>query len=105
MAASVLAGVNPVYGRYASFAGPIAGGVLSSTRLMVVTTTSAAALATFLAGVPSGLLHRLDQTHRLELGRKTEIYELTSIRGESTLEAAAAADRWLADRLAPPDRR
>lgn len=45
MAASVLAGVNPVHGLYASFAGPIAGGLTTSTRLMVVTTTSAAALA------------------------------------------------------------
>ncbi|SDD59865.1 SulP family inorganic anion transporter [Nocardioides lianchengensis] len=45
MAASVLAGVNPAHGLYASFAGPVAGGVSSSTRLMVVTTTSAAALA------------------------------------------------------------
>ena len=45
MAASVLAGVNPVHGLYASFAGPIAGGLTSSTRLMVITTTSAAALA------------------------------------------------------------
>jgi SulP family sulfate permease len=45
MAAAVLAGVNPVFGLYASFAGPIAGGLLASTRLMVITTTSAAALA------------------------------------------------------------
>jgi SulP family sulfate permease len=45
MAASVLAGVNPAHGLYASFAGPVAGGLTSSTRLMVVTTTSAAALA------------------------------------------------------------
>lgn len=45
MASGVLAGVNPVYGLYASFAGPIAGGLGSSTRLMVITTTSAAALA------------------------------------------------------------
>jgi sulfate permease, SulP family len=45
MAASVLAGVNPVHGLYASFAGPIAGGLTASTRLMVITTTSAAALA------------------------------------------------------------
>lgn len=44
MASGVLAGVNPVYGLYASFAGPIAGGLATSTRLMVVTTTSAAAL-------------------------------------------------------------
>jgi SulP family sulfate permease len=45
MAAAVLVGVNPIHGLYASFAGPIAGGVSSSTRLMVITTTSAAALA------------------------------------------------------------
>ena len=45
MAASVLAGVNPVYGLYASGFGPIAGGLTSNTRLMVITTTSAAALA------------------------------------------------------------
>jgi SulP family sulfate permease len=54
MAASVLAGVNPIHGLYASFAGPIAGGLTSSTRLMVITTTSAAALAagSAVAGVP-----------------------------------------------------
>ena len=45
MAASLLAGVNPVHGLYACFAGPIAGGLTSSSRLMVVVTTSAAALA------------------------------------------------------------
>jgi|CZKW01.1.fsa_nt_gi SulP family sulfate permease len=45
MAAAVLAGVNPVQGLYASFAGPIAGGLSSNTRLMVIATTSAAALA------------------------------------------------------------
>jgi len=45
MAASVLAGVSPIHGLYASFAGPIAGGLTASTELMVITTTSAAALA------------------------------------------------------------
>lgn len=45
MAASVLAGVNPIHGLYASFAGPVVGGLTASTRLMVITTTSAAALA------------------------------------------------------------
>ena len=45
MASAVLVGVNPVHGLYASFAGPVAGGLTSSTRLMVITTTTAAALA------------------------------------------------------------
>jgi SulP family sulfate permease len=45
MAASLLAGVNPVHGLYASIFGPIGGGLTASTRLMVITTTSAAALA------------------------------------------------------------
>ena len=45
MAASVLAGVSPVHGLYASIFGPIGGGLTASTRLMVITTTSAAALA------------------------------------------------------------
>ncbi len=45
MAAAVLAGVSPAHGLYASFAGPLVGGLTSSTRLMVITTTSAAALA------------------------------------------------------------
>ncbi len=45
MASSVLTGVNPVHGLYASLFGPIGGGLTSSTRLMVITTTSASALA------------------------------------------------------------
>src|SRR5271165_1010276 len=45
MSGAVLAGVNPVQGLYASFAGPVAGGLSSSTRLMLITTTSAASLA------------------------------------------------------------
>lgn len=45
MASGVLAGVNPVYGLYASIFGPVGGGLTSSTRLMVITTTSASALA------------------------------------------------------------
>ncbi|WP_250030229.1 SulP family inorganic anion transporter [Paractinoplanes maris] len=45
MAAGVLAGVSPVHGLYASAFGPIAGGLTTGTRLMMVTTTSAAALA------------------------------------------------------------
>lgn len=53
LAAGILAGVNPIYGLYGSIAGPITGGLLSSTQLMFVTTTSAAALAT--SGALSGL--------------------------------------------------
>jgi sulfate permease, SulP family len=45
MAMAVLVGVNPVHGLYASFAGPIAGGLTSSTQRMVITPTTAAALA------------------------------------------------------------
>jgi sulfate permease, SulP family len=45
MACAVLAGVNPIHGLYAGFAGPIAGGTTASTRLMVITTTGASALA------------------------------------------------------------
>ena len=41
LASGVLAGVNPIYGLYACAAGPFVGGLLSSTQLMVVTTTSA----------------------------------------------------------------
>ncbi|GAA4481458.1 SulP family inorganic anion transporter [Rhodococcus olei] len=54
MAAGVLAGVSPVHGLYASFAGPTFGGLQTSTKLMVVTTTGASALAagSALAGVP-----------------------------------------------------
>ncbi len=56
MAASLLTGVNPIHGLYASLVGPIAGGAVSSTPLMVVTTTSAAALiaGSALASIPVG---------------------------------------------------
>jgi SulP family sulfate permease len=55
MAAAILAGVNPVQGLYACFAGPITGGLTANTRLMVITTTSASALAagSALSGVPA----------------------------------------------------
>jgi SulP family sulfate permease len=56
MASGLLAGVNPIYGLYACMVGPIAGGIFSSTRLMVVATTSASALAVgqALSSLPSG---------------------------------------------------
>ncbi len=44
MANAILVGVNPLYGLYATIVGPLAGGLLSSTRLMVVTTTAAASV-------------------------------------------------------------
>ncbi len=55
MAASVLAGVDPIFGLYASMVGPILGGLFSSSVLMVVTATSASALAasSALAATPS----------------------------------------------------
>lgn len=44
MAMGLLAGVNPIFGLYASIIGPAVGGLLVSTRLMVILTTSASAL-------------------------------------------------------------
>lgn len=56
MASGLLAGVNPIYGLYACMVGPIVGGVFSSTKLMVVVTTSASALAAgqALSALPPG---------------------------------------------------
>ncbi len=45
LAAAAMVGVSPVYGLYASMTGRLAGGVLASSSLMQVVTTSAAALA------------------------------------------------------------
>jgi sulfate permease, SulP family len=54
MANGVLAGVSPVQGLYASLVGRVAGGLTASTKMMVITTTSAAALTagSAIAGVP-----------------------------------------------------
>jgi sulfate permease, SulP family len=95
MAAAILAGVNPVYGLYASFAGPIAGGVAASTRLMVITTTSAAALAagSAIAGIAAeeraGALFMLTiiagilmvAAGLLKLGRYTRFVSLSVMKG------------------------
>ncbi|MDQ3778140.1 MAG: SulP family inorganic anion transporter [Actinomycetota bacterium] len=64
MASGLLAGVNPIYGLYACIAGPIAGGVLSSTQLMVVATTSASALG---AGEALAALPEDERTNALFL--------------------------------------
>src|SRR3954462_9553173 len=45
LASAALAGVNPIYGLYTSFAAPLAGGALQSAQLMQIATTSASALA------------------------------------------------------------
>jgi sulfate permease, SulP family len=45
LACAALAGVNPVYGLYASIAAPISGSLLVSAQLMQIATTSASALA------------------------------------------------------------
>jgi sulfate permease, SulP family len=45
MASGILVGVNPIFGLYACMVGPIAGGLFSSTRLMIIATTSAASLS------------------------------------------------------------
>lgn len=45
MANGILAGVNPVYGLYASMIGPFVGAIFTSTQLMIINATSAAALA------------------------------------------------------------
>lgn len=53
MANGFLVGVNPVYGLYATMVGPLVGGILSSTQLMVISTTAAASLTSSqaLAGI------------------------------------------------------
>src|SRR6476619_926012 len=45
LASAALAGVNPIYGLYASIAAPITGSLLVSAQLMQISTTSASALA------------------------------------------------------------
>ncbi|MEO8285310.1 MAG: SulP family inorganic anion transporter [Chloroflexota bacterium] len=56
MASGLLVGVNPIYGLYACMVGPFVGGIFSSTRLMIVATTSASALAAgqALSSLPPG---------------------------------------------------
>jgi SulP family sulfate permease len=44
MANGLLVGINPIHGLYATMLGPVVGGIVSSTQLMVITTTAAASL-------------------------------------------------------------
>ena len=55
MASGVLSGVSPIMGLYGTVFGPIVGGLLNSSKLMVVTTTSAAAFVCgqLLSGYPA----------------------------------------------------
>ncbi|HEU4698434.1 MAG TPA: SulP family inorganic anion transporter [Gemmatimonadales bacterium] len=55
MANGLLVGVSPIYGLYAAMIGPLVGGIVSSTQLMVITTTAAASLTASqsLRGVPA----------------------------------------------------
>lgn len=62
MASGILAGVNPIYGLYACMVGPIAGGLFSSTQLMIIATTSAASLS---AGQALGNLQGTDRESAL----------------------------------------
>jgi SulP family sulfate permease len=64
MASGILVGVNPIYGLYACMVGPIAGGIFSSTRLMIIATTSAASLS---AGQALGGLQGEERDHALFL--------------------------------------
>jgi SulP family sulfate permease len=56
MANAVLVGVNPLFGLYATMIGPVVGGLVSSTQMMVITTTAAASLTAgqSLVNVPAG---------------------------------------------------
>jgi SulP family sulfate permease len=55
MATALLAGLAPIHGLYATVAGPFFGGLTSSTQRMMITTTSATALAVgqSLIGLPA----------------------------------------------------
>src|SRR5690242_9754793 len=64
MASGILVGVNPIYGLYACMVGPIAGGIFSSTQLMIIATTSAASLS---AGQALGNLQGAERDNALFL--------------------------------------
>jgi SulP family sulfate permease len=67
MANGVLVGVNPLYGLYATMMGPLVGGLLSSTQLMVITTTAAASLTAGQSLVQTAASHRSEALFALVL--------------------------------------
>jgi SulP family sulfate permease len=79
MASGLLANVSPVHGLYAAFAGHLVGGLTATTPLMVITTTSAAALA---AGSALSGLHGADRADSFAL--------LTLVAGVAMLVAGLA---------------
>jgi SulP family sulfate permease len=70
MATALLAGANPVAGLYSSAMGPLVGGMVTSTGIMVIATTSAAALGTAeaLDGIPADEIDSLLGTLVLLVG-------------------------------------
>jgi len=116
MAAAVLVGVNPVYGLYASIAGPIAGGLTASTQRMVITTTTAAALAAgsavsdfsaadrsdalFLLTILAGVL--MVAAGLLRLGRYTRFVSVSVLTGFLTGVAFNIIFGQLGDLLGAP---
>ena len=81
MATAVLAGANPMAGLYASFAGPAAGGLLQSTTVMVVATTSAA---------PARLAARIDRT---PIGPQPDTSTRRPFRSPACFAACSETDR------------
>lgn len=67
MANGVLVGVNPLYGLYATMMGPLVGGLLSSTQLMVITTTAAASLTAGQSLAQTAASHRSEALFALVL--------------------------------------
>jgi hypothetical protein len=104
MASGVLAGVNPIYGLYASLVGPVAGGLFTSTQLLRVTTTSAAAIAVgeSIAGLDDRVRDQLFRSGRVNASGPLDVYPETSTIGEANRRAVADAEAWLVARRTPP---
>ena len=104
MAASVLAGVNPVYGLYASGFGPIAGGLTSNTRLgatfVAVIDEYAERLhraggRLYLGGVDPDMMRMLECTNQINGSSHVRAFPATATVGEATTAASDAATTGL----------